>query len=137
MRSMFVNAPFSRFDLGRHALGGGLGLPRIRLGQESAYALEDYLQKIENISDKETRDRLKKKYEDCQAKDDTTAQAVCYLALANDIYQASKEEESKGKIPALPVQPQQPASSFPIVPVAIAGLAAAGLIWFLVSKGKM
>jgi hypothetical protein len=133
---MFVNAPFSKFDLGRHAFGAGLGLPRIRLGQQSAYALDDYLQKIENVSDKETRDKLNVKYKECQDKSDTTAQAVCYLALANDIYQASKDQDSKPKPAPTIAMPTQQASPFPIVPVAIAGVAAIGLIGFLVWRGK-
>lgn len=129
MRSLFVNAPFSRFDLGRHALSGGAGLARVRMG-----ALEDYLQRIENVADKETRDKLKKKYEECQEKDGI-AQATCYVALTAEIYAASKQDSSKPPS-TLPVQPPQQPSSFPFVPVAIAGVAALGLIYFLATKGK-
>jgi hypothetical protein len=134
MRSLFVNAPFSKFDLGHHVLVGGLGLPKRRLGQESAYALDDYLQKIGNVTDKETREKLKKKYDECLEKDGI-AEATCYVALTAELYAASKQESSKPPT-TLPVAPPQAASSFPIVPVAIASVAALGLIWFLVSKGK-
>lgn len=134
MRSMFVSAPFSRFDLGRYAFRGGMGLPRVGLGQASAYALEDYFQKIENITDKETRDKLKTKLKECQDKEGT-AQAICFVSLANDIYQASRRDSST-PVPLPAVVPQSKVSSFPILPVAVATLAAAGLIWFLVSRGK-
>lgn len=128
MRSMFVNAPFSRYDLGRQVLGSGAGLPRLRLGFSS-----DYLKDIENVSDADSRAKLKAKYEECQGKSGTS-EIVCYASLATDIY---RESQNSSPTPALKlvVPPQQP-SSFPIIPVMVATLGAGALIWFLVSRGK-
>lgn len=133
MRSVFVNSAFSRYDLGRHAWGGGLGLPKLRLGQQSVFALEDYIQKINNVADKETRDVLKAKYKECEDADGT-AQIVCYAALANEVYKASKDDATTPK-PATVVAPAE-TSSFPIIPVALAVLGAGALIYFLAVRGK-
>lgn len=133
MRSMFVNASFSRYDLGRHALGAGIGLPMLRLGQQSAYSVTDYVQKIEGIADPATKDKLKADYQDCQTKSGT-AEIICYAKLAADIYAAGGKSTTPAPLPA-PIPQAQP-SSFPIIPVLIATLGAGALIWFLVSRGK-
>lgn len=133
MRSMFVNAAFSRYDLGRHALGGGIGLPRLRLGQQAAYSVTDYVQRIEGVADSATRDKLKAEYQDCQTKSGT-AEIVCYAKLAADIYAAGSSGSSPATLP--PPIPQAQPSSFPLIPVLVATLGAAALIYFLVSRGK-
>lgn len=135
MRSMFVGVPFVRFDLGRHALVSRL--PGLKLGQnQTVFALDDYLSKIEGIADSGERDRLKKKYEECKAKDLTSTEGVgCLAALAVEVYDVLKNQDSSTPLPPpAPVPP--PAKEFPIVPVAIAVVAAGGLIWFLASRGK-
>lgn len=128
MRSMFVSAPFSRYDLGREALSGGVGLPRVHLGISS-----DYIKDIENVSSADSRAKLKTKYDECDAKSGTT-QIICFAQLARDIYKES-QTGSTSTPPLAPVAPP-PQSSFPIIPVALATLGAGALIWFLVSRGK-
>lgn len=133
MRSMFVNASFSRYDLGRHALGGGIGLPMLRLGQQSAYAVSDYVQKIENVANADTKAKLKADLEDCKTKSGT-AEIVCYAKLAADVYAAGGSSTPTPTIAPPILQPQP--SSFPVIPVLIATLGAGALIYFLVSRGK-
>jgi hypothetical protein len=128
MRSMFVSAPFTRYDLGRQALSGGQGLPRVQLGISA-----DYLKDIANVSDADSRAKLKAQYDDCNGKSGTS-QIVCFASLAASIY---KESQNSAPTSALtPVLPPPPASSFPVIPVLVATLGAGALIWFLVSRGK-
>ena len=92
MRSMFNAAPFTRFDLGRHILGGGLAQ---RLGQQmpSIYALEDYAQKIEGLTDTKTKEELREQYKECRDKEGT-AQLACYAVLGAKVYDAVKNQGS-------------------------------------------
>lgn len=139
MRSMFVSAPFSRYDLGRHALSRGLGFSRPGLGQNQAtvFALEDYLAKIENIADKETRDLLKANYEDCKKKDlESAAGIACLVSLGTDVYAALRNQDEAVPRPPVMAPPPAPASSIPIIPIALAALGAGALIWFLATRGK-
>jgi hypothetical protein len=137
MRSMFSVAPFSRFDLGRHVLRGGLGAPRASLGQQfpSIYALEDYAQKIEGLTDTTTKNKLREQYKECREKEGA-GQIACYAVLGAQVYEALKNEGRESTLPPPIVAPQQPASEFPIIPITIAVLAAGGLIYFLATQGK-
>lgn len=129
MRSMFVNAAFSRYDLGRHALGGDASLPTFRLGAGSP----GLLSQIQALASETDKAALKKKYAECEAKSGTE-EIVCYAGLAADIY-SGRTGSTTTPAPAVLPQPA-PASSFPIVPVLIATLGAGVLIYFLVSRGK-
>jgi len=129
MRSMFVNAAFSRYDLGRHALGGGIGLPTLQLGAGSP----GLLSQIETVASETDKAALKKKYDECQAKSGT-AEIVCYAGLAADIY--AGRGSTTATTPPVTLPPPAPPSSFPVVPVLIATLGAGALIYFLVSRGK-
>lgn len=136
MRSMFGAPPFSRFDLGHHALGNGLGLRQLTLAQAppAVYALEDVLSQIVKVADAETRRQLEAKYQSCKEKGLTTAEGIgCLASLTADIVKAL---ENQGKLPVKPPLPPPAPTSFPIIPVAIAVLAAGGLIWFLATRGK-
>lgn len=130
MRSMFVSAAFSRYDLGRDVLTGGSSLPRLRLGAGSPALLTQ----IEALASSTDKTALRKKYDDCQAKSGT-AEIVCYAGLAADVYAAGSSPTPAPTTP-MPLPQPQPASSFPIVPVLIATLGAGALIYFLVSRGK-
>jgi len=130
MRSMFVNAAFSRYDLGRHALGGGVGLPRLQLGAGSP----GLLSQIQALASETDKAALKKKYDECESKSGT-AEIVCYAGLAADIY-AGRTGTTAATPAPMPMPQPAPASSFPIVPVLIATLGAGALIYFLVSRGK-
>lgn len=124
MRSMWSTAAFSRFDLGSHALAG----PQPSLG-----ALSDYIKKIQEVADAKTRDALQKKWEECEAKGiDSLEGLACLTALGLEIDRILKSQPAKA--PTLP--PPAPESSFPILPVAIGGVAAIGLIILLTRKGK-
>jgi len=124
MRSMFVSAPFSRYDLGREALtGGGNGLPRLGLGS--------IFTSIENVFS--NKSKLTAGAKDCESKKGTD-KILCYSALAE---QAVKGGDTSSTTPTLqPIAPVQPPSSFPIIPVLLATAGAGALIWFLVYKGK-
>lgn len=137
MRSMFNVAPFSRFDLGRHVLRGGIGAPRLSMGQQfpSIYALEDYAEKIEGLTDTETKNRLRAQYKECREKEGAS-QIACYAILGAQVYDALKSEGRESTLPPPIVAPQQPAPSFPIIPVVLAVLGAGGLIYFLATQGK-
>jgi hypothetical protein len=131
MRSMFTVAPFSRFDLGRHVLRGGLGQQ-----PQAAYSvLEDYAQKIEGLTDTATKNKLREQYKECREKDGVS-QIACYTVLAAMVADALKKEGRESTLPPPMVVPQQPASTFPIIPVVLAVLGAGGLIYFLATQGK-
>lgn len=129
MRSMFVNASFSRYDLGRQVLGSGVGLHRLQLGAGSP----GLLSQIQALASEQDKTVLKKKYDECAAKSGTE-EIVCYAGLAADIY--SGRTGTATTTPPVIVPQPAPASSFPIVPVLIATLGAGALIYFLVSRGK-
>jgi len=136
MRSMFGAPPFSRFDLGRHAWGNGIGLRQLTLAQGSpaVYALEDILAQIAKITDAETRRQLEMRYQSCKDKDLLTPEGIgCLASLTADIVKAL---ENQGRLPVKPPPPPPAPAPFPIIPVAIAVLAAGGLIWFLATRGR-
>lgn len=133
MRSVFVSAPFTRFDLGTHILAG-----RPQMG----FSFKDLLPgvgltpgDIDKIQDPAVRADFKTAYERCQGFGLDSAKGIACLAeLAAKVY---AKLESQGNAPLTPIAPvQQPASSLPIIPIAIAVLAAGGLVWFLATKGK-
>lgn len=126
MKTMWNNSAFSRFDLASHALSGP-GTTRPSMG-----ALADYIDRIQKVADSKTRDALQKKWTECEAKGvDSIEGLACLAALGLEIDRILKTQ------PATPVvPPPAPASSFPIIPVAIGSVAAIGLILLLVRKGK-
>lgn len=136
MQSMFGAPPFSRFDLGRHAWGNGIGLRQLTLAQgpPAAYALEDILAQIAKIADAETRRQLEMRYQSCKEKDLLTPEGIgCLASLTADLVKAI---QTQGKLPIKPLLPPPAPMAFPIIPVAIAVLAAGGLIWFLATRGR-
>jgi hypothetical protein len=139
MRSLFSSAPFTRFDLGAHALSQAVtgGAP------QTAFSLTDYLDKvgldagdIDKVQDPKVRAEFKADYEKCKTKGlDSLEGIACLGVLAVKVYAKLKEEGEKPP-PPMPVVATQKASSFPWIPVAIGGVAAAGLIVYLATKGK-
>lgn len=161
MRSLFAHEPFGSVEIGRPRMGCGhpagpndlasgaamtgsavaCATCRRRLGQvrapESAFALEDYLRRIDALTDKEERDRLKAKYEECSGTEDTSRQIACFAALAVDVAAAlRKEPQAPGTATPSTTPGARPpaANGFPVVPVAIAGLVAAGLVVWLATR---
>lgn len=134
MRSLFSSAPFTRFDLGNHVLSLAAG-PRL------GFSLKDIFSKvglddsdISKIEDPAAREEFKAALERCKSKGlDTTQGVVCMAELSAKVYAKLQEQ---GKMPLTPMPPVQQPSSFPIIPVAIAALAAGGLIWFLATRAK-
>lgn len=134
MRSLFNAAPFSRFDLGRHILRGGLA-PRLGQQMPSIYALEDYAQKIDGLTDTKVKEELRKQYAECREKEGTS-QIACYAILGAKVYDALKNEGRESTLPP-PVMTAQPKpSEFPIIPVVLAVAGAGALIYFLATMGK-
>lgn len=141
MRSTFTMAPFAKFDLGTHALrASSKGMQAAFIGQPQAFAVSDWLERIgldpadiDKISDTTVRAQLKAEYEKCQGMGLTSADGLACLAkLGADVYLKLQEQE---KAPVPTVRPTTPAASdFPIVPVAIAGVAALGLIYYLATR---
>lgn len=135
MRSLFNSVPFQRFDLGRHALSQA-----IVVGPESAYSVNSILSKIgldpsdiDKVSDPTVRAQFKAEYEKCQGKGLDSIEGIgCLAALGAKVY-AKLQEDQKAPVAKLPVQ--QP-TEFPWIPVLIGTAAAAGLIYFLATKGK-
>lgn len=132
MRTIFAHQPFGRFEVGSAAFGLSQAAP-----PETAFALEDYLRRIEALADEKTREELKAKYEECKAEEDDARQLACYGALAARLATAvTRPEERPGAAPpAQPPAPRPPEAAFPILPVAIGGLALAGLVVFLATRG--
>jgi hypothetical protein len=130
MRTMFSNQIFGRSQF----------LP-YRLAQapapETAFALSDYLDRIEGISDKKTRDELKAKYEECKSEGLDSAKGLACLAALGIKIAAALESQGAAPTPTPVVptpQPKPPESAFPIVPVAIGGIVVAGLVAFLATR---
>lgn len=134
MRSYFSNASFARFDLGSHILRS----PGLAQASAQAFAIPDWLSKlgydpadIDKIADSKFRDEYKAEFERCKEKDSIEG-AACMVALAAKVYAKLQEEEKRPYVPVKTV----PKSDFPYIPVAIGGLVALGLIYFLATKGK-
>lgn len=135
MRSVFVNSSFSRFDLGTHILSRGLN-------PQMGFSFKDLLpgvglspSDIDKIQDPAVRAEFKTAYQRCEAKGLDSVQGIgCLAELAAKVYAKLNEQAT---LPITPIKATNvPTDSFPIVPVAIAGLAAAALIWFLATRGK-
>lgn len=131
MNAIFQPAPFRRFDLGSH----------VRLGQNIFSSL---LQDV-GISDAsfsslikdlpaELQDANKAKWAECK-KDGlkTVKGAECAAALIASLKSGGTAAAAPTGVPVLQ---QQTPSSFPIVPVLIGLVAAGGLVYYLVTKGK-
>lgn len=131
MKTLFANAPFAKFDLGTHAMG-----------QATAFSVTDYLSKvgldaadIDKINDPTFRAQYKEEYAACQAKGlDSIEGLTCIAALGAKVYAKLAEQEKA--VPTTLVAPRPQTSEFPWVPVALGGAAAAGLIYFLATRGK-
>jgi len=136
MRSMFMSAQFQRFDLGKHALSQA-----VVMGPQSAFALNDILGKvgldpsdIDKIEDPAVRADLKASYQRCVDKGlDSIGGITCLAELGAKVYAKLNEQKAA---PPIQYQPVQPASTFPWIPVTIGLVAAAGLVYFLATKGK-
>lgn len=138
MRSLFTNAPFTRFDLGSHVLSQAVGV-----GPQTAFsAVSDILSKvgldpsdISKIQDPKFRAEYNDEYERCKSKGLDSIEGIgCLAALGAKVYAKLSEEEKK---PYTPIAVQRPKESgIPWVPIAIGGVAAAGLIYYLATKGK-
>ena len=135
MRSMFMSAQFSRFDLGRHVLS-----QPVTVAPQSAYAL-DFLKSvgldpsdIEKIQDPTVRAAFKADYQRCVEKGlDSLTGIACLAELGAKVYAKLNEQKAA---PPIQYQPVQPASEFPWIPVLIGLVAAGGLVYFLATKGK-
>src|SRR4029078_4633665 len=113
MRAMFVNAAFSRYDLGRHALGGGVGLPRLQLGAGSP----GLLSQIQALASETDKAALKKKDDEGESRSGT-AEIVCYAGLAADIYAGRTGTTATTPAP-MPMAQAAPAPSFPNLPLLV------------------
>jgi hypothetical protein len=146
MKTIFMNAPFTRHEMGWAPRVWTPQVPERRwLGQswhqrEAAYSvIGDVLSEI-GVSEKDINDLLDKipptaagpyraKFEECKKKGLTTSEgAICAYQLYKEI-KAGTPEAPK------PVIPPPAPSSFPIIPVAIGVVVAGGLVYFLAKKG--
>jgi len=140
MTTIFMTAPFRRFELGNHARLTPAGYPR--MGQNFRSVVTDVLKDvgitendINGLLDKipsEAAGPYRAQLDDCKKKGLTTAEgAACAYAL----YQAIKE--GRPVTPTTLPRPvvQQP-SSFPVVPVLLGLAATGGLIYYLTQKKK-
>lgn len=145
MRTLFVNPPYGRYDMGRFVFPAPHPTLSVKLAQApraEAFAIQDYLNRlgldpsdIDRIADTETRDELKAKFEECRSETDTTKQLTCFAGLAARVYSILDEERRRPEAGPPAPPPPKPENGFPIVPVAIGAVAAAGLIYFIVSRG--
>lgn len=132
MRTLFTNAPFSRFDLGRHALLSS---------SEGAYSIFSSLLNDVGVSEEDVNklfDKIpsslvgsyQKQLDACKAMDITSSKGAACLAK---LYIDMKAAADKAAV-AAPRPPAAP-SSFPVVPVMVGLAVAGGLIYVLVKKG--
>lgn len=140
MRSAFIGAPFSRFDLGAHALrSSSRGLSQSTFASpQTVFGAFDFLSKaglssedIDKIADPKIRAEIKAEFERCQSKESVESLG-CLVALGLRVKDILDEEVNAP--PASPIRQPAPTSTFPIVPVAIAGVAALGLVYYLATK---
>jgi hypothetical protein len=134
MTTIFMTAPFRRFDLGNHVRVTPAGYPR--LGQTARSVVTNILEEI-GITEADISDLLNKipaeaagpyraQFEDCKKKGLTTSEgAACAYAL----YQAIKA--GTPVTPAVPAPAAQQASTFPIIPVVLAVAATGALVYFI------
>lgn len=136
MRSVFVNSAFfRRFDLGTHVLAGGRA-------PQMGFSFKDLLpgtgldaSDIDKIKDPAVRDQFKTAYQRCQGFGlDSVKGIACLAELGAKVYATISSQDN---LPITPIKPVTPTdTSLPIIPIAIALLAAGGLVWFLATKGK-
>lgn len=130
MRTMFSNQVFG------HDQFVPFRMAQARV-PETAFGLTDYLDRIEGISDKKTRDDLKAKYEECKSEGLDSAQGLACLAVLGIKIAAALEQQPSPTLTPVTPRPQPtkpPESAFPIVPVAIGGIVVAGLVAFLATR---
>lgn len=137
MKTLFVNAPFSRYEVGWN--GPALGQIEIPfLGDLLALIgvdeqeIQDLIQQIptENLSEYKARfEECKAKAKDVPLKEAALKAGPCFYQLYMDLKNAVKGGPSG---PPQPVQPPPPPpSEFPWVPVGIGVLATGALVYFL------
>lgn len=80
---------------------------------------------------KETLGAYQKRFEECRAMGVTTAKGA---ACMYDLYQDMKKDVDGKPAAPPPPPPRPPEAGFPILPVAIGGLAAAALVVFLATR---
>jgi|FLYK01.1.fsa_nt_gi hypothetical protein len=140
MKTIFMAEPF-----GKLALGWSPAYSQGRT-QETAFGVfedilqtfgieeEDLIRLIDQLP-KAAGEKYKAKYEECKKMGLTTASgAKCLYDLFQEVRRALKEEEEKKLTPARPL-PQAPQEAIPWWPFAIGGVAAAGLIVYLATRG--
>lgn len=146
MRTIFVNAPYGRYDMGRYGFPARHPTLPIRLGQRREYAfniVEDVLQAVGIDESDVTRliDSLpianqgayRDKLAGCRAMGYTTVPGAKCLY---DLFQELKDvlENKRPAAAPVPVLRPQPSGGFPILPVALGGLAAAALVYVLATR---
>lgn len=150
MRSIFVNPPYGRYDMGRFVMAARHPTMPIELGQrqETAYSLVDDILEAVGLGESDivslidalpiaNRGVYKDKLEECKKLGLTSsAGAACIYALfreLKDVVEGEKRPEAPRPPAVQPVTRPAPAA-FPLLPVALGGLAAAGLVYFLATR---
>jgi hypothetical protein len=139
MKSYFSATPFGKFDLSRESWKPAAGRSMGASPQYDFSILSDILaplgvkeSDVTSLIGKlpaEMTPEYRKRLEDCRAEGLTTSKgAACLLVLYNDM----KKAAAAAPVPLPPPQP----STFPVVPVLIVGIAAAGLAWFFMRDSK-
>ena len=140
MTTIFMTAPFRRFELGDHARLTPAGYPRMGQGFRSIVSdvlkdvgvTESDINGLINKLPSDAAGPYKAQLDDCKKKGLTTAEgAACAYAL----YEAIKSGKPVTPTMAPPVMVQQP-STFPVVPVVLGLAAVGGLVYYLTQVKK-
>lgn len=145
MKTIFSNPPFGRYDMGRYFASIPYDGARVMGQQETAFSvISDLFQAlgIEELDIVRLIDALpisqqgpyRAKLDECKKMGYTS---ILGIRCVYDLFQELKDVAEGKKQPApAPIQPiARPVTpSFPIVPVALGTLAAAGLVWFIATR---
>jgi hypothetical protein len=148
MRSIFEAAPYGRYDLGRYGLPTAhpsLAVRVRKLGQDASDvggligAIDDLLKLVpdELLGKYEAEKQRCRNLLEAGGIVGLAAGGRCLYSLFQELKDVVEGEGGAAPVPARsPALPRPASSGFPILPVAIAGVAAVGLVAVLLTVGK-
>lgn len=144
MKTIFNNPPFGRYDMGRYFTSIPYKGTRVLGQQETAFPTISDIFKALGIEELdivrlidalpvENRGPYRAKLDECRKMEYTS---ILGARCLYDLFQELKDVAEGKKQPApAPVQPlARTEPSFPLIPVALGTLAAAGLVWFIATR---
>lgn len=145
MKTIFNNPPLGRYDMGRFLSPVLFDGTRVMGQREQAFSVISDIFKALGIEEMDIirlidampvaqQGPYRAKLEECRKIGYTSILgARCVYDLFQELKDAAEGKRPAGTTPSMQPVPR-PESSFPIIPVALGTLAAAGLVWFITTR---